>query len=48
MKCSDKCQKLWLTKDLINATIKKNYLYKSLIKYNPKEAEQSIKLTRTN
>ena len=43
MKCSDKCQKPWLTKGLISAIKKKNYLYKSLIKYNSKEAEKKYK-----
>jgi len=43
MKCLDKCQKSWLTKGLINAIKKKNYLYKSLIKYNFKEADKTYK-----
>ena len=43
MKCTDKCQKPWLTKGLISAIKKKNYLYKSLIKYNSKEAEKKYK-----
>jgi len=42
MKCSDKCQKSWLTNGLVNANKKKNYLYKSLIKDNSKEAEKKV------
>jgi len=34
--------------NLINAIKKKNYLYKSLTKYNSKEAEKRLKPTGTN